>query len=435
MPPLVIVCGPPAVGKTILATALGEQLGMPVISKDLVKEAMMDHLGGAPAVGAAAFAVEFAIARELLKSEIGVILEGAFFRDQAEITELAALGDPIVLNLSCSLDVLEQRYIERHGLRHPSHRGLEAVPDLRARIEAGSYGVPELHGSALSVVTTRGFEPPEEEDVRWVREQIAAMSRSTRGGDNQGPIRDEPVGRIDSELIWEQQTPEWIQWARKPGHDSYWRFGRSAFFELLPPPGRLTVDLGCGEGRVSRDLVARGHRVISIDASAAMVRAAVTADPSIPALVADAANLPLATACCDLVIAYMSLHDMHDMEGAVLEAARVLETGGHLCMAVVHPINSAGQFAGRESNAPFVIQGSYSDAHAYIDRVDRDGLRMTFASHHYPIEGYFAAFERAGFMVEALREVRVDEASTQAEPSRERWRRLPLFLNLRAVRR
>ena len=166
-----------------------------------------------------------------------------------------------------------------------------------------------------------------------------------------------------------------------------------------------------------------------------MVRAAAMADHSIPALVADAANLPLATACCDLVIAYMSLHDMHDMEGAVLEAARVLETGGHLCMAVVHPINSAGQFAGRESNAPFVIQGSYSDAHAYIDRVDRDGLRMTFASHHYPIEGYFAAFERAGFMVEALREVRVDEASTQAEPSRERWRRLPLFLNLRAVRR
>ena len=224
VPPLVIVCGPPAVGKTILATALGEQLGMPVISKDLVKEAMMDHLGGAPAVGAAAFAVEFAIARELLKSEIGVILEGAFFRDQVEITELAALGDPIVLNLSCSLDVLEQRYIERHWLRHPSHRGLEAVPDLRDRIEAGSYGVPELHGSALSVVTTRGFEPPEEEVVRWVREQIAAMSQSTRGGDNQGPIRDEPAGRIDSELIWEQQTPEWIQWARKPGHDSYWRF-------------------------------------------------------------------------------------------------------------------------------------------------------------------------------------------------------------------
>jgi AAA+ superfamily predicted ATPase len=52
VPPLVIVCGPPAAGKTILSTTLGNQLGMPVLSKDLVKEAMMDHLGGAPAVRA-----------------------------------------------------------------------------------------------------------------------------------------------------------------------------------------------------------------------------------------------------------------------------------------------------------------------------------------------------------------------------------------------
>jgi hypothetical protein len=41
-----------------------------------MKEAMMDHLGGAPAVGAAAFAVQFAIARELLASGVGLILEG-----------------------------------------------------------------------------------------------------------------------------------------------------------------------------------------------------------------------------------------------------------------------------------------------------------------------------------------------------------------------
>jgi len=32
----------------------------------------------------------------------------------------------------------------------------------------------------------------------------------------------------------------WTRWAREPGHDSYWRFGRMAFFELRPPPGQLT---------------------------------------------------------------------------------------------------------------------------------------------------------------------------------------------------
>lgn len=50
---------------------------------------------------------------------------------------------------------------------------------------------------------------------------------------------------------WERHAPEWIAWARTPGHDSYWKFHRESFLPLVPGPGRLTVDLGCGEGRVA----------------------------------------------------------------------------------------------------------------------------------------------------------------------------------------
>ena len=90
MPPLVIVCGPPASGKTTLAGRLSRELGLPILSKDSLKEAMMDHLGGAPAVGEAAFAVQFGLARELLASGVGIILEGAFFADQSDLAEVAA---------------------------------------------------------------------------------------------------------------------------------------------------------------------------------------------------------------------------------------------------------------------------------------------------------------------------------------------------------
>jgi hypothetical protein len=47
---------------------------------------------------------------------------------------------------------------------------------------------------------------------------------------------------------WEREAANWIAWARRPGHDSYWYYGGS-FRELLPGPGRRTLDLGCGEGR------------------------------------------------------------------------------------------------------------------------------------------------------------------------------------------
>src|SRR5256885_629629 len=83
-----------------------------------------------------------------------------------------------------------------------------------------------------------------------------------------------------------------------------------------------TLDLGCGEGRLSRDLAERGHRVVSVDSSPTLARAAAAAAPEIPVLMADGAALPLAPGSFDLVIAYMSLQDMDDMAGAVAEAAR-----------------------------------------------------------------------------------------------------------------
>ena len=100
---------------------------------------------------------------------------------------------------------------------------------------------------------------------------------------------------------WEEEAANWIAWTRAPGHDSYWYY-RDAFFELVPPPGRAALEVGCGEGRVCRDLSGRGHRVTGLDASSSLIAAAREADPGGSYVLGDGAVLSFADSSFDFVV-------------------------------------------------------------------------------------------------------------------------------------
>jgi len=234
---------------------------------------------------------------------------------------------------------------------------------------------------------------------------------------------------------WEREAENWVRWVRRPGHDSYWYFRDAFFDEIVPPPGRQTLEMGCGEGRVARDLVARKHRVIGIDSSPTLIRYAREADPSGRYELADAASLPFADASFDLVIAYNSLMDITDMPGAVREAARVLEPAGRFCISVTHPLNDAGLFESAEPDAAFIIRGSYFGRRPFEGHYERDGLEMTFRGWMYALEDYCRALESAGFLVERVREPAASDDAVDKQRGYRRWQRLPLFLQLRAVKR
>jgi SAM-dependent methyltransferase len=247
------------------------------------------------------------------------------------------------------------------------------------------------------------------------------------------PLRRTRPAAADLAAAWREHSGEFIAWAREPGHDSYWRFHRDLFLDLLPPPGRRTLDLGCGEGRLSRDLAARGHSIVGVDLAPEMVDAARAADPSIEVHHTDAASLPFADRVFDLVVAFMSLQDVDDLEGAVRESARVLEPGGRMCLAIVHPLNSAGSFKGEHADSPFAIEGSYLDRSYYADELCRGGIEITFVGAHRPIRAYAGALTSAGLLIEDLREPPVPEGAIERDRSR-RWQRIPLFLHMRAVK-
>jgi SAM-dependent methyltransferase len=231
---------------------------------------------------------------------------------------------------------------------------------------------------------------------------------------------------------WEAEALHWIAWARTPEHDSYHDYGPIFFEQMVPPPGRSTLDLGCGEGRLTRELRRRGHEMAGVDGSATLVAAAQDAEPGLFS-VADAAALPFADDSFDLVVAYNVLMDLDDLPGAVGEVARVLEPGGRFAVCVLHPLAEAGSFASRAPDEPFVIAGSYFEQRRYKETFERDGLTMTFSSSTYTLEDYARALESAGLFIESIREPRAPRSAVSKDPGEERWRRVPIFLFLSAV--
>jgi len=239
---------------------------------------------------------------------------------------------------------------------------------------------------------------------------------------------------VDLRKAWDEQAERWVRFARSPENDpAFWSFGLKVFLELLPRPGLLTVDLGCGEGRLPRILRGRGHTVLGLDGSPTLVRHSVSAEAG-RYVAADAARAPLRSGCADLVTAYMSLVDVEDLEGAIEEAARILVPGGRFCFSIVHPMQSAGRVEGEGEEASLVIRGNYLQTSRYRYDALREGLTCSFHSMHRPLEAYTRALERSGLLIETLREPVVSEELVAARPTAAHHRRYPLFLFARAVK-
>ena len=172
---------------------------------------------------------------------------------------------------------------------------------------------------------------------------------------------------------------------------------------MLPDPEGLTVDLGCGEGRVNRLLGPLGYRVVGVDRSPSMLQAATAATPRACVVQADAAALPFGDATVSLVVSCMSLHDIDDFAAAISEAGRVLRYDGWFCVVVVHPFVTA-QDEDTLHTDRFRVSRPYLQQRRYEDRVERDGLQMTFVSVHRPLSAYTAELARNGLVVTDLTE-------------------------------
>src|SRR5689334_16948351 len=92
--------------------------------------------------------------------------------------------------------------------------------------------------------------------------------------------------------------------------------------------GQRVVDVGCGPGALTRELVARGAQVSAIDPSAQFVAAVRERYPAVDAQQATAESIPFEDGSFDAAVAQLVVHFMADPVRGISEMARVTRDGG-----------------------------------------------------------------------------------------------------------
>lgn len=164
-PLLIIVSGPSCSGKSTLAKKISEKYGIPVLSKDGIKEVIFDNLGWSDRewskkVGGTSIKMLYHLLRSLLISKQPIIIESNF---KAELD-----SDPILdllnkygynsVQIMCRCDgkLLYDRFVKRSesGERHLGHNDQKSYEEFKPTLLRGKLDPLELNSKIIEFDTT-----------------------------------------------------------------------------------------------------------------------------------------------------------------------------------------------------------------------------------------------------------------------------------------
>src|SRR5512137_1860510 len=270
-------------------------------------------------------------------------MEHATARPEGLFGWMEGLADPTRLRL---LHVLERHELGVAGLcevlQLPQSTVSRHLKILSSQgwIEVRRQGANRLYrmSGGVDPAARRLWKVARAESERWATLQHDQLRLERLLRERRGAAEDFFAGAAAD---WDRLRAEWYGTG----------FGTAALLALLPPSW-IVADLGCGTGSVTAALAPEVARVVGVDRSADMLRAArrrTVGLPNVELRRGALEELPLEDAGCDAALLILSLGWVEDPARALAEAARVVRPGGRLALvdAVLHDDDDFRRRAGQ----------------------------------------------------------------------------------------
>lgn len=236
--------------------------------------------------------------------------------------------------------------------------------------------------------------------------------------------------------LWDQHAQWWIDGFTAGADPEYEHQIIPLAVDELSGFARV-LDVGCGDGQISRALAERGADVLGIDPTQLHINVARERAGGPRYELGGATDLPVPDGSMDAVVACLVFEHIDEVDAAIAEVARVLRPGGQFSFFLNHPLlqtPGSGWIDDHMVDPPeqYWRIGPYLVETESVEEVEL-GIHIRFI--HRPLSRYVNALIANGLFVERMLEPSPPQEFLDRAPGYQLAHTVPRLLYLRAVKR
>ena len=216
-------------------------------------------------------------------------------------------------------------------------------------------------------------------------------------------MRENGAVDVNDPSLWEQHA-EWWQREFTDGADPEYEEQILPLIDQHLAGVERVLDIGCGEGQVSRRAVGLGADVVGLDPTRAQIVVAKErgGGPRYARAIAD--DLPCRSGAFDAVVMCLVIEHIDPIEPCIREIARVLAPGGRFLLLLNHPLlqtPGSGWIDDQILGEQYWRVGPYIHDDATLEQV-APGIDLPFM--HRPLSRYVHVMGEVGLLIEDMEE-------------------------------